>query len=100
MLLYALPIVDWLSQCMQIAGISFDHLKISSSKWQSHSVSSATLSSAMNSNSIVDLAIQVCFENFYEAAARPSVKIYLLVDFESFISDIQFASLYPSNTLM
>ena len=83
---------------MQIAGTGFDHLGISSTKWRSHSASSAALSSAMNSDSIVDLAIQVYFEDFHEIAALPSVKTYPLVDLKSFTSDIQFGSLYPSNT--
>ena len=68
---------------MQIAGTGFDHLGISSTKWQSHSASSAALSSAMNSDSIVDLAIQVYLEDFHEIVAPPSVKTYPLVDFES-----------------
>ena len=73
-LLCALPIADWLSQCMQVAGTGFDHLEISFTKWRSHLASSAALSSAMNSDSIVDLAIQVCFEDFHEIAALPIVK--------------------------
>ena len=97
-LLCALPIADWLSQCMQIAGIGFDNLGITSTNWRSHSASSVTLSKAMNSDFIVDLTMQVYLEDFNETTAPPRVNTYPLVDFESFISEIQFASLYPSST--
>ena len=46
----------------------------------------------LNSDSIVDLAIHVCFEDFQDTTAPLSVKTYPLVDFESFESDIQFVS--------
>lgn len=52
----------------------------------------------MNSNSMVYLANNVCLKDFQDIAAPPSVKIYPLVDFELFESNIQFASLYPSKT--
>ena len=83
---------------MHIAGTDLGHIGISSRKWQSHSASSPTLSKAMNSDSIVDLAIQVCVEDFQDTAALPRVKTYPRVDFESLVSDIQFASQYPSST--
>ena len=76
---------------------SFGHIRISLRKWQSHSASSPALSKAMNSDSIVDLAMQVCLEDFQDTVAPPRVKTYPLVDFESLVSDIQFASQYPSN---
>ena len=69
-----LPIVDLLSQCMHIGGTGFSHLGISYRKWRSHSASSPHLSRAINSYSIVDLAITVCFEDFHETtAASPNV---------------------------
>ncbi|KAL2460236.1 Uncharacterized protein Adt_43656 [Abeliophyllum distichum] len=71
---------------------------VSSKKLRSHSTFSPALSNAINSDSIVDRAMQVCFEDFQDTAAPPSVNTYPLVDLESFISDIQFASQYPSNT--
>ena len=83
---------------MHIAGTGFGHIGISSRKWRSHSAFSPTLSKAMNFDSIVDLAMQVCLEDFQDIAAPPRVKIYPLVDFESLVSDIQFASQYPSST--
>ena len=83
---------------MQIAGTSLVHIGISSRKFRSHYASSPVLSNAMNSDSIVDLAMQVCLEDFQETTAPPKVNTYPLVDLVSLESDIQLASLYPSNT--
>ena len=58
---------------MYIGGISFGHLGISSRKWRSHLASSLHLSRAINSDSIVDLEIIVCFEDFHETAHPLSV---------------------------
>lgn len=68
---------------MHIAGTGFGHIGISSRKWRSYSVSSLTLSKDKNSDSIVDLAMQVCLEDFQDTTAPPRVKTYPLVDFES-----------------
>ena len=46
----------------------------------------------------MDLAMHVCLEDFQDTTAPQSVKTYPLVDLESFVSDIQLASLYPSST--
>ncbi|KAL2534468.1 Uncharacterized protein Adt_07819 [Abeliophyllum distichum] len=83
---------------MQIAGTGFDYLGISSKKLRSHSASSPHLSKAINSDSMVDLAITVCLEDFHDIAAPPKVNTNPLVDFESLISYIQLASFYPSIT--
>ena len=82
---------------MRIAGTGFSHIGISSKKFLSHSASSAALSKAMNSDSMVDLANTVCLVDFHDIAAPPSVKTYRLVDFEFLESDIQLASQYPSS---
>ena len=66
-------------------------------KWRSHSASSPLLSKAINSTSIVDRAITVCLEDFYDTSTPASVNTYPLVDFEFLASDIQFASHYPSS---
>ncbi|XP_057489423.1 uncharacterized protein LOC130775289 [Actinidia eriantha] len=42
--------------------------------------------------------MHVCLEDFQDTAAPPCMKTYPLVDFESFMSDIQVASQYPSST--
>ena len=39
-------------------------------------LTSPHLSNAMNSNFIVDMVIIVCFEDFHETAAPPSVSTY------------------------
>lgn len=84
---------------MHIAGTGFDHFEISSKKWRSHSISSPHLSSTINSDFIVDLAITVCFEDFQDTTEPSHVNTYPLVDLKSFMLDIQFASLYPSRTV-
>ena len=83
---------------MRIASTGFSHIGISSKKILSHSASSAALSKAMNSDSMVDLANIVYLVDFHDIATSPSVKTYPLVDFEFLESDIQLASLYPSKT--
>ena len=77
---------------MVIVDIGFYHLGISSKNWHSHSASSVTLSRAMNSDFIVECAMHVYFEDFQDIVAPLSIKTYPLMDFESFISDIQFVS--------
>ena len=53
--------------------LGFYHIGISSKKWRSHSASYLHLFSAINSYSIVHLAITICFEDFHETAAPPNV---------------------------
>ena len=77
---------------MQIAGTGFGHIRMSSKKWRTHYAYSPALSKAMNSDSIVDRAIHVCFVDFQETTVPPRVKTYPLVDFESLVSDIQLGS--------
>ena len=69
----ALPIADWLSQCMHTEGTCFGHLGISSRKWCTHSVSSPYLSIAINSYFIIDRAITVCLKDFHEIVAPSNV---------------------------
>ena len=97
-LLHALTIVDCLSQYMHTADMVFDHLGMSYKKWHSHSTSLVALSKAMNSNSIVEHEMHVCLDDFQDIVAPSKVKIYPLMDLESFILDIQFASEYPLST--
>ena len=49
----------------------FGHLGISFKKLCNHSTSSSHLSSAINSDSIVDIVITICFEDFHETDAPP-----------------------------
>ena len=87
-----------MAQCIHIGGTGFCHIGISIKKWRSYSASSPHLSKAINSGSIVELVITVYLEDFQATTAPASVNTYPLVDFESFISNIQFASLYPTVT--
>jgi hypothetical protein len=66
-------------------------------KFKNHLASSPTLSKVMNSNFIVYLAIYICLEDFHDTSAPPSVKTYILVDFEFLMSDIQLTPLYFSS---
>lgn len=83
---------------MHIDGTGFSHLEISYKKWCNHYASSPHLSKVKNLDSIVDHAIIICLEDFQDIVALAKVNAYLLVDFESFILNAQFASLYPLGT--
>ena len=58
---------------MHIGGICFGYLGISSRKWRSHSASSSHLYRAINSDSVVDMTIIVCFEDFHETVSLLNV---------------------------
>jgi len=60
--------------------------------------SSPVLSKTIDYDSIMDLVIHICLEDFDDTITPPSVKIYPLVDFRSLVLDIQLASLYPTST--
>ena len=92
-MLQALPIAAWLSQCMHIGAIGLGQNEISSKKLRSHSTSSPALFKAMNSDFIVEWAIHVCLDDFQDIAPSPIVKTYPLVDFVSVDPVIQLASL-------
>ena len=98
-LLLALAIVDWLSQHIDTDEASLIHKRIFVKMFLSHSTSKLVFSKAINSTSIVDRVVQVCFAIFQETALPPMIKTYPLVDFISSESEIQFASLKPSRTL-
>ena len=83
---------------MHIAGTGLVKFGISFRNWRSHSASSAHLFKAMNSDSIVNLAMIVYLQDFHDTAAPPNVNTNPLVDFVSVISGVQFTSLYPSTT--
>ena len=93
MLLLALACAVILSQCMHRAVTSLGHTEMSSKKFLSHFASSTALSSAINSDSIIEHAIHVCLEDFQETVAPPKVNTYPLVDLVSILSKIQLASL-------
>jgi len=83
---------------MHMAGTALGHSGISSRNYRSHSASSPALFKAINSDFIVERAMQVCLKDFQDIATPPRVKMYLLVDFDSLKSVVQYASMYHSNT--
>ena len=85
-----LTIIHVTLQWIVIIGTYFDHLEKYSKNWRSHSASSISLSKEINSDSIVDRVMHVYLKDFRDDAIPPSMKIYPLMDFESFMSDIQF----------
>jgi len=80
-----------------MAGTGFGHKGISFKNYRSHSASSPALSKAINSNFIMERAMQVCLEDFQDIVASPRVNTYPLVDFDFLEFTIQLASLYPSS---
>ena len=59
------------------------HNGISFKNYRSHSASFLALSKAINSDSIVKWAMQVCLEDFQDTSMPPRVNTYPLVDFDS-----------------
>lgn len=72
-LLLGIPMVACESQYREICIDACPHDGTFHSKVLSHFASCLTSSRAMNSNSMVDFAMQVCFVDFHEIA-RPSSK--------------------------
>ena len=70
----------------------------SSKKLQSHLASFLALLRVINFDSIINLVIHICLENFYEISIPLSVTTYLLMNFKFLMWDIQLASLYHSST--
>ena len=70
---------------MHIEDTGFGHLEIFYRKWHSHLASSPYLSSTINSYSIVDVVITVCFEGFHETTTTPNVNNSNHYDNHSFL---------------
>ena len=81
---------------MQIKAIELVYNGKSINKLLSHSASDPAFSKAINSDSMVDLAMQVYLDDFQETTPPASVNTYPLVGFTSSVSEIQLASQYPS----
>ena len=79
---------------MHVSGTGFGYSDISFKNCRNHSTSSPVLSKIINSDSIVERAMQVCLKYFQDIAALPRVNTYPLVDFDSSKSAIQIVSLY------
>ncbi|KAF3650494.1 hypothetical protein T459_21237 [Capsicum annuum] len=72
------------NQCIHTGATGTGQYGILSKKFWSHSASSTALSNAINSDSIVEQAKQVCLDDFQETTPPPIVNTYPLVDFTSF----------------
>jgi hypothetical protein len=83
-------------QFIHIARTKFEQLGILSKKFQTHFAFSLAMSKATSSNSIIDLVMHVCLEDFQKTAPL-IVKINPLIDFESLVLNIKLVSVYPSN---
>jgi len=81
-----------------MADTGFDYNGKSFKNCRNYSASSPALSKAINFDSIVERAMQVCLKDFQDTVAPPRVNTYSLVDFDFSESAIQLASLYPSST--
>ncbi|KAM2278068.1 hypothetical protein ACFXTI_036309 [Malus domestica] len=79
-------------------GIGCGHNSISNNKFLIHSASLPAPANAINSDSIVECAIHVCFFEAQEIAPSAIVKIHPDVDLLSLALVIQLASEYPSST--
>ncbi|KAA0058519.1 putative RING-H2 finger protein ATL71 [Cucumis melo var. makuwa] len=73
------------SHCMD-TGTDVPYNGTSPSRFLIHSASYPANSNAINSDSIVDLAIQVCFADFQDIAPPPSKNTYPLVELTSSLS--------------
>ena len=81
-----------------MTGTGLGHSGISFKNCRRHSAFSPSLSKAINFDPIVERAMYVCLKDFKDTVVHPSVNTYVLVDFDSSKSAIQFASLYPLST--
>ena len=63
-LFFAIDIVVWQSQCIDIEGISCIPKEIHDMKFLNHSASLPTDSRAINSYSMVEVVIRVCLDDF------------------------------------
>ena len=72
-LFYSIPITACESQWRESGEACLPHKGISAKRFLSHWASYPANSRAMNSYSMVECAIQVCFEDFHEIAPAPKV---------------------------
>ena len=98
-MLHALPFATCLLKCIHINAKGLGPKKISIKKFRSHSTYSPTLSRATNSKIILELAIHVSFEIFPRDRSSTKSKYVSTREFYFICPVIQFASLYPFNTV-
>ena len=83
-LLLALAIVAWLSQCIDTSGVGLILRGIFSKRLLSHSTSKLVFSKVINLVSIVEWVMQVYLADFKESVLSQRVEAYPLVDFISY----------------
>ena len=94
-----LPIASSLSKCIRSNANGLSQNTISIKKIRSLATYSPTLSRAPSSEIIVELAIHVSFEIFPRECSYNNSKYIFTCEFYFICPVIQFASLYPFNTL-
>ena len=97
-LVYALPKVASLSQYIEMVGIGCGHNSMSNKIFLSHSASLLAAAKVINSDSMVEWEIHVCFFYAQKMASPPKVNIQSDVDLLSLTLLIQIASEQSSNT--
>nr|GEY65002.1 retrotransposon protein, putative, Ty1-copia subclass [Tanacetum cinerariifolium] len=78
--------------------VGLDHNGISRIMFLNHSASLPAATKAINSYSIVELVMQVCFLDAQEISPPPSRNTHPLVDELYSVLPIQLVSVYPSKT--
>ena len=73
-LFFAIDIVAWQLQCINIEGVSCIPRAIHDRKFLNHLVSLPVDSIAINSNSMVEVAIRVCLDDFHATTPPPKLK--------------------------
>lgn len=81
-----------------MAGIGYGHNFTSNNKFRNHSASLPVAAKAINSDSIVECEIHVCFLVGHEMALPPRVNTHPNVALLSLALVIQLASVYSSST--
>ena len=74
-LFFAIDIAAWQSQCIDTEGVGYIPKGIHNRKFFNHSASLLADSRAINSYSMVEVAIRVCLDDFHATSPPPKVKI-------------------------
>ena len=73
-LVFAIDIAVWQSQCINTEGVGCIPRGIPDRKFHNHSASLLADSRAINSDSMVEVAIRVCLDDFHATTPPPKVK--------------------------
>ena len=74
-LFFAIDIAAWQSQCIDTEGVGCIPKGIPDRKFLNHSASLLADSKAISSNSVVEVAMRVCFDDFQATTPPPKLKI-------------------------